>query len=262
MLTALRPGLFDGTTVLITGGGSGIGLTTALLMGGLGAQVALCGRRSEPLERAAAQLDERDISVFTGICDIREPEAIETFVDGVIERFGGVQVLVNNAGGQYPSPAKLISPKGFAAVVRNNLVGTWNMIHSVANKAMLDEGGGGCIINIIAQIKRGFPGMAHTGAARAGVDNLTKTLAVEWASEGVRVNAIAPGIIKSTGTERYPPELLELGRKATPAKRLGTPEEVAELIAFLSSPTADFITGQTVYIDGGQSLWGDLWEID
>jgi citronellol/citronellal dehydrogenase len=193
-------------------------------------------------------------------CDIRDPESIATFVDGVLERFGRIDILINNAGGQFPSPAESLSPRGFEAVVRNNLLGTWLMTHAVATRAFIPQKRGR-IVNVIAQVARGFPGMAHTGAARAGVDNLTKTLAVEWAIHGVRVNAVAPGIIKTSGTDQYPPELLERGKRASVVKRLGTAEEVSHLVVYLGSRQADFVTGQTFYIDGGQSIWGDQWEV-
>ncbi|NNE18487.1 MAG: SDR family oxidoreductase, partial [Myxococcales bacterium] len=186
------------------------------------------------------------------------PEAIASYVDAVIDRFRRVDVLINNAGGQFPTTAETLSPKGFAAVVRNNLIGTWAMTHAVANKAMIPQKRGR-IVNVIAQIIRGFPGMVHTGAARAGVDNMTKTLAVEWALHGIRVNAVAPGVIVTSGTKQYPPELLDTAEKANPLKRLGTAEEVSHLITYLASRYADFVAGQTFYIDGGASIWGDQW---
>jgi citronellol/citronellal dehydrogenase len=186
---------------------------------------------------------------------------VEGFVQRVLERFGRVDILVNNAGGQFPSPAQLITPKGFEAVVRNNLLGTFAVTRAVATRAMIPQGFG-VVINITANTYRGFPGMSHTGAARAGVDNLTKTLAVEWAPHHIRVNSIAPGTIRSTGTDRYPPELVALAEKKNPAKRLGAPVEVAHLAVFLASDAADYITGTTLYIDGGASLWGDLWQVE
>ncbi len=253
-------GLFADEVILITGGGTGIGFAAATEMGLLGAKVAICGRRPGPLNEAVETLGAKGIDAYGAPCDIREPETITTYVDSVLDRYGRIDVLINNAGGQFPTTAEALSPKGFAAVVRNNLIGTWSMTHAVATKAMIPQKRGR-IVNVIAQILRGFPGMAHTGAARAGVDNLTKTLAVEWALHGIRVNAIAPGVIVTSGTKQYPPELLDTAEKANPLHRLGTAEEVSHLITYLSSRYADFVTGQTFYIDGGACLWGEQWFI-
>jgi len=253
-------GLFSDEIVLVTGGGTGIGLASATEMGLLGAKVAICGRRPDPLESAVAELESKGVEAFGAPCDIRKPDAITGLVDAVLARFGRIDVLINNAGGQFPTTAEALSPKGFAAVIRNNLIGTWSMTHAVANKAMIPQKRGR-IVNIIAQIHRGFPGMLHTGAARAGVDNMTKTLAVEWALHGIRVNAVAPGVILTSGTKQYPPELLDRAEKANPLHRLGTAEEVSHLITYLASRYADFVAGQTFYIDGGASLWGDQWFI-
>lgn len=260
MESIFRDGLFADKVVLITGGGTGIGLACAREMGRLGARLAICGRRKEVLDAAAERLGAAGIEAYAGTCDIREPTSIGAFLDNVISRYGAIDVLVNNAGGQFPVTAEMCSPNGFASVVRNNLLGTWNMTHAVATRSMIPRRTG-AVINIIAQIARGFPGMVHTGAARAGVDNVTKTLSVEWSIYGIRVNAVAPGVIRSSGTQQYPPEMLELARKATPMKRLGSPGEVANLVTYLGSPAAAFVTGQTWYIDGGQSLWGDSWQI-
>lgn len=253
-------GLFEGQAAIVTGGGTGIGLAIARELGLLGARVAICGRRAEPLEEAAATLAEEGIAVHRGTADIRDAESVGAFVASVKDAFGGVDVLINNAGGQFPSPAQHISPRGFEAVVRNNLLGTWNVTHAVANAFFIPQRRGR-VVNITAQVARGFPGMAHTGAARAGVENLTKSLAVEWSQFGLRVNAVAPGVIETSGTAQYPPELLTNSRSATPLKRLGSAEEVSHLVVYLASPYADFITGQTFYIDGGASLWGDSWPI-
>lgn len=260
MQTIFRDQLLQDQVIVITGGGSGIGLEIARQAGSLGARIAICGRTPAKLEGATAELTALGIDAWHATCDIRETDQVEAFVDGVLAHFGRIDGLVNNAGGQYPSPAQLVSPKGFAAVVRNNLLGTWTFIHTVANRAMLPQRSGR-IVNITAQVSRGFPGMVHTGAARSGVENLTKTIAVEWAAHGVRTNAIAPGIIRSSGTDRYGEELLELGRQGTPMKRLGLPHEVAALAIYLLGPAADFITGQVLTIDGGQSLWGDMWQL-
>jgi citronellol/citronellal dehydrogenase len=250
------PGILKDQVAIVTGGGSGIGLATAQELVRLGAQVAICGRNAEKLDAAQKQLG----GALALPCDIRKPDEVTAFVKQVVERFGRIDILVNNAGGQFPSPAQHISPNGFFAVVNNNLVGTFNMTREVANQSMIPNKRGR-VINVIANIYRGFPGMAHTGAARAGVENLTMTLAVEWAQFGILVNAVAPGIILSSGTAQYPPQLLERGIAETPLKRAGTVDEVAASIVFLASPAAQYITGETLRIDGAQSLWGHTWEI-
>jgi len=248
------PGILQGQVAIITGGGSGIGLATAIEMKRLGARVAICGRTPAKLD---AVRDKVDLAVP---CDIREPAQVEAFVKAVMAAFGRIDIVVNNAGGQFPSPAQHISPNGFLAVVKNNLVGTFHVCREVANQAMIPAKRGR-IVNVIANIYRGFPGMAHTGAARAGVENLTMSLAVEWAQFGILVNSVAPGVIVSSGTAQYPPEILQRAITQTPVKRAGTVDEVAASIVFLASPAAQFITGTTLRMDGGQALWGNTWEI-
>lgn len=262
MATIFRPGLFEGHVAIVTGGGSGIGLATARSLGELGAKVAICGRRPEKLMEAKTSLRRSvpGMTVFAASCDIREPEQIGWFVDQVGEKLGRATILVNNAGGQFPTTAESVSSRGWEAVIRNNLNGTFFMTQAVATKHMI-PGRSGRIVNVIANIARGFPGMVHTGAARAGVENMTRTLAIEWAQHNVQVNAVAPGIIKTTGTDQYPPELIEMSRRKTPMKRVGTAGEVAELIVYLASDAAFFVTGECWYIDGGAHLWGDNWII-
>ena len=256
------PAMMDGQVALVTGGGSGIGLTTALELARLGARVVICGRTRDKLDAAAAELAAitGESGVWSEVCDIREPEQIEKLVAGALDRFGRIDVLVNNAGGQFPAPAELISPRGFEAVVRNNLSGTFFVTRQVALSAMIPARHGR-VVNVIANIYRGFPGMVHTGAARAGVENMTMTLAVEWAQHGILVNSVAPGVILSSGTERYPKEIVELAARRCPLKRAGTVDEVAAAIVFLASPAAQYITGATLRIDGAQSLWGDTFPI-
>jgi NAD(P)-dependent dehydrogenase (short-subunit alcohol dehydrogenase family) len=256
------PALFADQVVVVTGGGTGIGLASAMRFAALGARVVIASRKQGNIDAGVAALGAVTdaANVLGRICDTREPEKVDAFIDDVVARFGRIDVLVNNAGGQFPTPAMNLAPKGWEAVIRNNLNGTWFMTHAVANKAMIPHKRGR-IVNVIANVWRGFPGMAHTGAARAGVDNLTKSLAVEWAPFGIRVNAIAPGFIASTGTNQYPDELVKRAVRASPVKRAGTPDEVARLIVFQSSDQLDFVTGETWYIDGGQKLWGDVWEV-
>ena len=260
MASIFRKGLFDGHIAIVTGGGSGIGFAAARSLGELGAKVAICGRNAEKLAKAEAELRQSNIEVATGICDIREPASIEAFVTLVGEKLGPASILVNNAGGQFPTTAETVSTRGWEAVVRNNLNGTFFMTQAVAQKHLIPKKRGR-IVNVIANIARGFPGMVHTGAARAGVENMTKTLAIEWAQHNIQVNAIAPGIIRTSGTDQYPPELIEMSRKKTPMKRLGNAGEVAELIVYLASDAANFVTGECWYIDGGAHLWGDNWII-
>jgi len=260
MTTIFRKGLFEGHVAIVTGGGSGIGFSTARSLLELGAKVAICGRNPDKLTRAESELRAYG-DVLVATCDIREPDNVNAFVDTVGERFGRASILVNNAGGQFPTTAETLSARGWEAVVRNNLNGTFFMTQAVATKHLIPARRGR-IVNVIANVARGFPGMVHTGAARAGVENLTKTLAIEWATHNVQVNAIAPGVIKTSGTDQYPPELVEASRQKTPMKRLGTPGEVAELIVYLASDAAHFVTGECWYIDGGAHLWGDHWVID
>ena len=252
-------GLFQGKIALVTGGGSGIGYSITRQLLELGASVIITSRKEEKLIKAQQELAQYGtVSYF--VCDIRLPENVEALSTHIKQLYGKLDILVNNAGGQFPSAAENISPKGFSAVVNNNLNGTWNVTYYMANTFFIPQGHGN-IVNIIANVFRGFPGMVHTGAARAGVDNLTKTLAVEWAKYHININAIAPGFIQSSGMDNYPPEFKAGMEDTVPAKRLGTTDEVAYLTLFLAGPMAAYITGETIYIDGGQRLWGDLFKL-
>lgn len=251
--------MFQGKVALVTGGGSGIGFSIAQRLLELGATLIISSRKEDKLKTAVEQLSTFGNCRYL-ICDIREITQVESMAESIKQTEGRLDILVNNAGGQFPSPAEDIAIKGWNAVINNNLNGTWYVTQTMAKQFFIPAKKGS-IVNIIANMFRGFPGMTHTGAARAGVDNLTKSLAVEWSRYGVQINSVAPGIIKSTGLENYPPDFLKGIEDSIPAKRLGTTDEVAWLTLFLCSPMAQYITGETVYIDGGQRLWGDLWKM-
>ena len=251
--------LFDGKTVLVTGGGSGIGFDIAEKFLDLGAEVYIASRKEDRLQEACEKLSEHGNCRYV-VCDIRQLEEVEQMAGRIEEESDGLDILINNAGGQFPSLAEDISPKGWRAVIDTNLNGSWNVTQTMANRFFIPRKSG-AIVNIIVNIYRGFPGMSHTGAARAGIDNLTKSLAVEWSKYDIRINAVAPGIIHSSGLKNYPQEMVEGIAETIPLKRLGSTEEVAWLTLFLTSPMAAYITGETVYIDGGQRLWGQIFEL-
>ncbi len=250
--------LFAGKRALVTGGGSGIGFEIARLLLSHGAHVYIASRKEDRLKEATQSLQSLGPCDYVA-CDIRELEQVEALARR-IEEDGPLDLLVNNAGGQFPSLAEDISPNGWRAVINTNLNGTWNVTQTMAKTFFIPQARG-AIVNIIVNISRGFPGMSHTGAARAGVDNLTKSLAVEWSKYSIRINAIAPGIIQSSGLNQYPESMLQGLADTIPLKRLGKTEEVAYLAGFLLSPMANYITGETVYIDGGQRLWGHIFQL-
>lgn len=250
-----RDGLLDGQVGIVSGAGSGIGRATAVELARLGMRVVICGRRPEPLAETAALAD----GIETAVCDIREEDQVERLVDGVLERHGRVDLLVNNAGGQFLAPAEAISPKGFRTVIRLNLEGTWLMTHAVATRAMIPAGGGK-VVSMTLTPHNGLPGMAHSSAARAGVENLMRVLAIEWARYGIRLNAIALG---QFGTEtlltKYPQPIVDAMASTVPLGRLGRPEEAAWLVAHLASPAGDFVSGAVLTIDGARDDHSGAW---
>jgi citronellol/citronellal dehydrogenase len=254
----LAANLYSGRHVLVSGGGSGIGQAIAWLMARLGGQVTICGRSAERLEAAVAAMAEHGLTAWAQTCDIRNEGAVSKLLNGATSRFGELDLLVNNAGGQFPSDAIDISPKGWRTVVDLNLTGTWLMMQAAARR-WISAGRGGSIVNIVASCERGMPGIAHSSAARAGVINASRTAAVEWAPAGVRVNCLAPGVVETRGLEVYPPHARAKFRNANPQKALGDPWDIAQMVAFLGCDAARFMTGETVVVDGGGALWGDLW---
>lgn len=261
-----REDLFAGQVALVTGGGTGIGVATARELAKLGAKVVIASRKPENIERAARGLTaelglQGDREILGLVCDIRDREAAEKTVGAVLERHGRLDLLVNNGGGQFFAPAETIAPKGWDAVVATNLTGTWNMTRAAADAWMLAHGG--TILHVTMLTRGAFPGMSHSVAARAGVEAMTRTLAVEWANRGIRINAIAPGFVASSGIKRYPAGLgiIEQMKSLVPLKRLATTEEIAWTVAWLASPAGAYITGQVVTIDGGKELWGSWWPI-
>lgn len=258
----LRPGLFTGQTFIVTGGGSGIGRCTAHELASLGARVALVGRKAEKLDRVKAEITEDGGIASAHVCDIREEGPVRDTVAAIIAEHGSLAGLVNNAGGQFPGPLASINQKGWETVVRTNLTGGFLMAREAFNQALAKTGG--AIVNIVADMWGGMPGMGHSGAARAGMVNFTQTAAVEWGANGVRVNAVAPGWIASSGMDSYPESMKQWIRglkEAVPGKRLGTEAEVSAAICFLLSPGAAFISGDTLRIDGGASQGGRVWPL-
>lgn len=247
--------LFKDKIVLVTGGRSGIGYAIAQQMLGLGAKVTIASRKEEPLQKAAEELAAFGPCDYKA-CDIRQTEQIIALAEQIKERHGRLDILVNNAGGQFPALAEMINDKGWNAVINNNLNGTFFMSREMATHFFIPQEEG-IIVNITANAHRGFPGMIHTGAARAGVENMCKTLANEWSRFNIRVNCVAPGIIESSGLDQYPPQvqsMFEAAKKAIPLHRFGTVEEVANAVSFLASPLSSYITGSTIYVDGAQHL--------
>ena len=257
--SVFAPGLFAGRRLWVTGGGSGIGRAVAHELAALGARVVVSGRSADKLERVAGEIAEDGGACAWRAFDIRDEDAVKAQVADVIAREGAVHGLVNNAGGQFPAPMKHISKRGFEAVVANNLTGGFLMMRELFLQSF--EQHGGAIVNMTADFRNGMPGMAHSGAARAGMSNLTMTAAFEWASAGVRVNAVAPGWIASSGMDTYGGAMRAMIpklRQHVPLRRLGMEAEVAAAIVFLLSPAAAFITGVTLQIDGGASLGSPL----
>lgn len=250
-----RANAFADKVIIVTGGGSGIGRCTAHELAALGAQVIITGRKVEKLEKTAAEICEDGGQVHYIVCDNREEEQVKEMIAKVITQFEKLDGLVNNAGGQFPSSLESISANGFDAVVRNNLHATFYLMREAYNQWMSKHGGS--IVNMTADMWGGMPGMGHSGAARSGVDNLTKTAAVEWGRSGVRVNAVAPGWIVSSGMDNYSGDFAKFIipnlASNVPLKRMGTESEISSAICYLLSDAAAFVSGVTLRVDGAAS---------
>lgn len=260
--TVYRSDLFAGKVALVSGGGSGIGRATALLFARLGAKVVICGRTAEKLDAVVEFARRKGATMIAVPTNVREPEQVDALFQRIDAECGRLDFTVNNAGGQFPQAAIDYAPKGWAAVINNNLNGSWYMMQRAAQywrEYPLVAGASASIVNVVVVTERGMPGVAHTVAARAGIIGASRTVAVEWAPLGIRVNCVAPGLTATEGLEVYPPEAVREFPLANPMKRPGTAMEIAEACIYLSAGSGSFITGEVLTVDGGGKLWGELW---
>jgi citronellol/citronellal dehydrogenase len=256
--TVFKDGLFAGKVMLVSGAGSGLGKAIAILFARLGGTLVICGRDATKIESAGELLSGLGGEVLVQSMNIRDPEQVNALIDRTWETFGALDVVVNNAGGQFPQAALDFKVKGWNAVIDTNLNGTWYMMQAAARRWVAAEKPGS-IINIVADIWRGLPGLAHSCAARAGVIYLSKSVAVEWAPNHIRVNCVAPGCVETPAFGLYPPEGTASYYEANPMKKPGDVQDIAEACAYLAGGSGKFITGEVITVDGGQQLWGDPW---
>ena len=267
--SVFRDGLFDGQVALVTGGGSGIGRGIADLLATLGAHVVLASRKLERVEAAAAEIRAAGGKASAVTVDVREPERVQEMMATVQTAQGRIDLLVNNAAGNFYAPSESLSPNAWKSVIEIDLYGTFFCSQAVL--PVMRAGGGGSIVNISMTLHyRGWPLMAHATAAKAGIDALTRTLALEWAKDRVRINAIAPGPIPTEGVRKAftPPPTVDgvpdvfavekameaYARKSIPLQRWGQPADIANMVAFLASPAGSWITGAIMVVDGGEWL--------
>ncbi len=245
-----------GRVALVTGGGTGIGRACAIDLAGRGAAVVVCGRRPEPLAEVHDEIERAGGRCLTAVADLREPEGVQGVVDAALAEHDTIDVLVNNAGGQYAAPAEDITPNGWRAVHRIAVDATWEMTRTVATRSMIPTRRG-VIFFLGFSPKRGIAGMVHAGAARAAVENLASGLALEWSRYGIRTICLAPGTIATPALlDGYPPDDVAAWKRGVPLGRLGMPEEVSGLVCALASPLGSYVTGTTITVDGGVDAWG------
>jgi citronellol/citronellal dehydrogenase len=259
--SVFAPGLLTGQVILVTGGGSGIGRCTSHELASLGAHVVLVGRKPDKLTATAQEITGDGGQASWHSCDIRREDEVKTMVGQVVQQHGRIHGLVNNAGGQYISPLASTSAKGWQAVIDTNLTGGFLVARECFNQSMQTHGG--AVVNIVADMWGSMPGMGHSGAARAGMVSFTETAALEWAGHGVRVNAVAPGYIASSGMDHYPPEagpMLREMRNTVPQGRFGTEAETSAAIVFLLSPAASFVSGTVLRVDGARPQMRMGWQ--
>ena len=254
-----RPGLLDGQICVVSGAGTGLGRATAVELAALGATVVGCGRRAEPLHDTVQAIREAGGSAEAEPLDIRDADAVDALFDRAVEQHGRVDVLVNNAGGQFLSPAEAITPKGFRTVTELNVQGTWQMTHAAATKAFIPQRSGK-VISVTLSPHNGMPGMVHSGAARAAVENMMRTLSIEWSRFGIRLCALAAGQFDTEVLRtKYPPQIAENVHRTVPLGRLGAPEEMAWMVAYLASAAGDFVSGCVITVDGARDNWFGAW---
>lgn len=245
-----------GSVVLVTGGGTGIGRATALAFARTGASVVICGRRPEPLEAVLAELEAVAAApCLAKPCDVREADQVASLLDAVVAGFDRIDVVVNNAGGQFPAPAEEITAKGWHAVHRLTVDAAWEVTREVATRSMIPRRGG-LVVFVGFSPRRGIPGFVHASAARAALENLAAGLAMEWSRYGIRSVCVVPGNIDTEALAAYGAEELEAAGRQVPLGRLGTPDEVASVIAFLASDGGAYVSGTSVVVDGGLDAWG------